>query len=141
MFVGARGQIRVQRNDGRAVGGEVLGDGVFARKPFRALAGTFDVLHHARDKGRGEPQHQGAGVLENLAPVGCDSVGEQHLARGANRRGVHKITPEGARDVPRVNPRSAPSTRAQLADLDSRAGLPRISARIGLGNLRLGVME
>ena len=55
MLVRTRREAGMQRNDRRAVLREVQRDGVFTRKPLRALSWAIAILHDSRDERVREP--------------------------------------------------------------------------------------
>lgn len=75
-------EVWVEGDDGRVVGGEVVGDGVFACEPGGALARAVFILHDACDESLGEADDEGVAVLEDDVAVWGDVVLSEDFGDG-----------------------------------------------------------
>ena len=84
VLMGSGWKAGVQGDDGGFALSEVQSDGVFSGKPFGSLTWTIDVLNHTSHERVGQPKDEGAAVLEDVASVGRDAVGDCHLLGSAD---------------------------------------------------------
>ena len=84
VLMGSGWKAGVQGDDGGSALSEVQSDGVFSSKPFGSLTWTSDVLNHTSHERGGQSQDEGAAVLEDVASVGRDAVGDGHFLGSAD---------------------------------------------------------
>lgn len=84
VFMGPGWQVWMQRDGWGTLAGQVQGDGIFPGKPLRALAGALRVLHDPRHQAVREAENQSAAVLQDIAPVRRDAVGDGGFRGGSD---------------------------------------------------------
>ena len=99
MLMGSRRQIRMQRNHRGSPLGEVPGDRILPGEPGGSFPRPLPVGDDPGHQGLREPQHQGMPILQHIAAVRRDAVGEGGFGGGADGEieGGHEEIPEPSR--------------------------------------------